>query len=316
MSSTAPSLLFRSLLLLIAFAFSVPASADWPTTWREAKEWSKEYVYFDQNRGDYGTLYCGCQWEWAGESGGRVDFDSCGYQPRKQLNRAQRIEYEHIVPAWVIGHQRQCWQRGGRDDCEANDPVFKVASNDLHNLAVSVGETNGDRSNYRFQPLPSTPRPYGACPSKVDFKQRAFEPRDEAKGFVSRVTFYMADRYGLRLSRQQQQVLMAWDRQFPATPWELERNRRIARVTGVSNPFVTGHETWSLGRKVAAAKSQQTREVETNAPIIGNKNSAIYHLPGGICPSYKLVAPHNRVLFHSESEAVKAGFRKAGNCRR
>lgn len=48
------------------------------------------------------------------EKVGVVDLASCGYQVRKQQNRAQRIEWEHIVPAWVFGHQRQCWQNGGR----------------------------------------------------------------------------------------------------------------------------------------------------------------------------------------------------------
>ncbi|EGH19336.1 endonuclease I, partial [Pseudomonas savastanoi pv. glycinea str. race 4] len=36
----------------------------------------------------------------------------CGYVPRKSAKRASRIEWEHIVPAWQIGHLRQCWQNG------------------------------------------------------------------------------------------------------------------------------------------------------------------------------------------------------------
>jgi endonuclease I len=42
--------------------------------------------------------------------------------------RAARIEWEHIVPAWQIGHQRQCWQEGGRKNCTRNDEVFKRRS--------------------------------------------------------------------------------------------------------------------------------------------------------------------------------------------
>jgi deoxyribonuclease-1 len=38
----------------------------------------------------------------------------------------------------------------------------------------------------------------------------------------------------------------------------------------------------------------------------------IYHLAN--CPSYKDVAPQNRVEFKSEEEAQRAGFRKAKNC--
>ena len=44
----------------------------------------------------------------------------------------------------------------------------------------------------------------------------------------------------LSMSRQQQQLLMAWDRQYPVTAWEKERDNRIAAVMGHHNPFVTG----------------------------------------------------------------------------
>jgi endonuclease YncB( thermonuclease family) len=48
-------------------------------------------------------------------------------------------------------------------------------------------------------------------------------------------------------------------------------------------------------------------------PIIGNRNSGIYHRPD--CPDYRKVSPRNRVEFKTEDDAVRAGFRKAGNCR-
>jgi len=49
-----------------------------------------------------------------------------------------------------------------------------------------------------------------------------------------------------------------------------------------------------------------------SAPIIGNARSKIYHLPG--CPSYSAVGERNRKVFATESEAIAAGFRRAGNC--
>lgn len=48
-------------------------------------------------------------------------------------------------------------------------------------------------------------------------------------------------------------------------------------------------------------------------PIIGNKNSKVYHRPD--CPDYSRVAPKNRVSFRTENEAEAAGYRRAGNCR-
>ncbi|STZ18880.1 Endonuclease-1 precursor [Morganella morganii] len=211
---------------------------------------AREKIYYDQNRNPQGegTLYCGCQWEWTGKSGGRVDLNSCGYRVRSQLTRAERIEWEHIVPAWVFGHQRQCWQNGGRKNCVSEDPVFRAMEADLHNLAPSVGEVNGDRSNFRYGIARGAgSQSYGQCTSRVDFKQRVFEPRDEVKGEVARVWFYMHDRYDLAMSEQQQKLLMVWDSEFPPSAAERERDRRIRAVTGQSNPFVTGERRWEPG---------------------------------------------------------------------
>lgn len=119
----------------------------------------------------------------------------------------------------------------------------------MHNLAVSIGEVNADRSNYSMGMVAEQQRLYGQCSSKVDFKQRVFEPRDEAKGLVARVHFYMYDRYDMNMSREQQQLFIAWNKQYPPTPWELERNRRIKSITGYGNEFVTGERRWELGHK-------------------------------------------------------------------
>jgi deoxyribonuclease-1 len=257
-----------------------------------------------------------------GRSGGQVDFDSCGYQVRKQQNRAERIEWEHIVPASNFGRARQCWQDGGRKNCKATDPVFNVMEADLHNLTPSIGEVNGDRSNFNFGILSTTPGQHGACPVKVDFKQRTVEPRAEVKGQIARTYFYMHDRYDLPMSRQQQQLLMAWDRQYPVTVWERERDRRVAQRMGHSNPFVTGEKSWSLGHRNGSegvvswlpTESSDSTLSAVNGVIRGNRNSKVYHLPEG-CPSYDRVSERNIVEFQSESEAQAAGFRKAGNCR-
>lgn len=218
-------------------------------TFEQAKNALRKSVYHDQFNQAQGTLYCGCQWQWAGKTGGRVDLASCGYQVRKNKTRAERTEWEHVVPAWVMGHQRQCWQNGGRNNCRDTDPVFKYMEGDLFNLTIAIGEVNGDRSNYNYGMVNSKEPVYGQCTSKVDFKQRVFEPRNEVKGQVARIYFYMFDRYNLNMSRQQQQLLMAWDKMYPVNQWEIERNKRISALTGHSNLFVTGERKWKLGHK-------------------------------------------------------------------
>ncbi|MDR0219329.1 MAG: endonuclease [Enterobacteriaceae bacterium] len=311
-----------------------------PANFEQAKVESRKYVYDGQEKSAIGTLYCGCHWQWVGKSGGRVDLDSCHYQVRSQPTRAARIEWEHIVPAWVFGHQRQCWQNGGRKNCE-NDPVFRTIESDMHNLAPAIGEVNGDRSNFNYGMVSKNqPNMYGACSSKTDFSSRIFEPRDKVKGMVARVYFYMHDRYNLAMSRQQQQLMMAWDRQYPVQNWERERDNRVARIMGHHNPFVTGEKTWQLGHKnsaqgiidqtgqknsaqnstylrstnSSASVTKPVAKMSQNGMIKGNKNSHIYHLDH--CSGYKTLSDKNAVYFHSESEAKAAGYHLAANCKK
>lgn len=176
---------------------------------------SKKYVYFDQNQNSIlGTLYCGCDWTWVSRSGGRVDHDSCSYKIRSQKTRAERTEWEHIVPASFLGRQLQYWQEGGRQNCQATSLEFKQMEANLFNLSPVAGEVNADRSNYNMgMAISYKLGVYGHCQSRTDFKQRVFEPRDEAKGLIARTYFYMYDRYSnLKMSVQQQNlfIVMCW----------------------------------------------------------------------------------------------------------
>lgn len=179
-------------------------------------------------------FYCGCRY-----AGKTVDFASCGYQPRKNPARASRIEWEHIVPAWAIGHQRQCWQQGGRKHCSKSDPVFQAAEGDLNNLVPAVGEVNGDRSNFSYGAWTRNPAPmYGACRTIIDFNLKRVQPREEVRGRVARITLYVHETYALEMSRQDRQLMCAWARTYPVDDWERERNARIVRWQGAGNPFV------------------------------------------------------------------------------
>ncbi|MBC7006164.1 endonuclease [Photobacterium sp. BZF1] len=308
----------KTLLLPIFVLLLTSNAIAAPNNFSHAKVLAKEHVYFDQT--EKGTFYCGCNYTFMGKSGGRVDLDSCGYEVRKNQNRAQRIEWEHIVPASNFGRARQCWQEGGRKNCVKSDPVFAAMEADMHNLTPSIGEVNGDRSNFNFSQFNASASQYGQCDFKVDFKSRSAEPRNEIKGQIARTYFYMFDRYNLPMSTQQQRLLVAWDRQYPVSQWELERNQRIAKQMGHDNPFVTGKAVWQvghknsgLGLKTAFVSKEANKVTKAVSHIRGNKNSKVYHLPAG-CPSYDRVSPKNVVNFKSEQEAISAGYRKAGNC--
>lgn len=183
-----------------------------------------------------GTFYCGCKITWKGKKG-EPDLASCGYQVRKNQNRASRIEWEHVMPAWEFGHQRQCWQNGGRKNCN-KDPVYRKIETDLHNLQPAIGEVNGDRNNFQYSQWNGGEGQYGQCAMKVDFKGKRAEPPQQARGAIARTYFYMRDTYHMRLSRQQTRLFEAWDRLYPVTTWECERDARIARIQGNHNPWV------------------------------------------------------------------------------
>ena len=198
-------------------------------------------VYADRES----DFYCACPYR-----GKEMNLQACGVKPRKQAARAQRLEWEHVVPAWTIGHQRICWQTkingktGGRRHCARTDPEFLRAEGDLVNLVPAVGEINGDRSNYGYSVWTNTPAPmYGQCQTIVDFQSRAIQPRPAIRGEIARIQFYMADMYRLRLSRQESRLFCAWAKQFPISPWEKLRDSRIVALQGNGNPYVQQADT-------------------------------------------------------------------------
>lgn len=289
-----------------------------PANFEEAK---RELRQIDQ---DATTFYCGCDITWLKSSGtsGRVDHASCGYQIRPPVSdavkaRAARVEVEHLVPISWIGKQFQC---GNRASCRSTSAAYNAAEADLHGLVPAIGQVNGDRSNFRFGMVSGPASQYGDCSFKVDFKQRIAEPADHLKGHIARVHFYYADRYNLRLSHQQQQLFAAWDRQFPVTQAERERDKKIAKVQGWSNPYISGEKRWggsgsesSVNVKTVKPMTSSRTPDQIEGPVRGNRNSRIFHVKGK-CPSFDRVAERNRVEFTSVSEAVAAGYRMAGNC--
>ncbi len=196
-------------------------------------------VYIDHQL----SFYCGCDYSLkpkpnnASKKRLTPDWVSCGYKPRKQPKRASRIEWEHVMPAHHFGQHMQCWRNGGRKACK-KDPLFKKLESDMHNLVPAIGEVNGDRSNYKFGMISGEKRVYGQCDVEINFKAKRAEPTPEIRGNIARIYFYMSDRYGVNLSKQQTKLMKSWAKQDPVDAWERERNLRIKKVQGHGNPFV------------------------------------------------------------------------------
>ena len=224
-----------------------------PTTagsFSTAKRWLYEEVYAGQGT----TFYCGCDYN----SDREVDLQSCGMEQYAGNSRAERVEAEHVFPASQFGNFRKCWREpetfdechtssgnviSGRSCCERVDPVFEAAHNDLHNLFPAVGNVNGQRSNYNWGMVPrSSSERYGDCDIRIDSSIRRVQPPDGVRGDIARTMFYMRDIYGFRLSRQDEQLYTAWNREDSPDAWEIERDRRITKIQGISNPYVSDYE--------------------------------------------------------------------------
>ena len=222
--------LIPSFILLVLFSVSSVAE---PFSFSKAKR-SLAKMYAGQHQSSF---YCGCDFNYKGKKL-VPDLASCGYQVRKQLKRASRIEWEHVVPAWNFGHQRQCWVNGGRKNCR-RDAEFKKMEGDMHNLVPAIGEVNGDRSNYRFSDWNGVPNQYGQCAMVVDFKRKQVQPPvGLLRGQIARAYLYMSDEYDLTLSKRDKRMYGAWNKQYPPTAWECKRNVLIAGKQGNVNRFV------------------------------------------------------------------------------
>jgi deoxyribonuclease-1 len=212
---------------------------------------TKRLLYQEVYRGHRLTFYCRCPFD-----GDRdTVLGPCGLSAYRGETRANRVEAEHVFPAWQFGNFRKCWRKpesfpecrepdgdvySGRDCCQRVDPIFEAAHNDLHNLVPAVGLINGQRSNHNWGMVPSG-ETYGACQIRIDSSIRRVEPPAAVRGDIARTMLYMRDTYGFRLSRQDEQLYVGWNNSDPPDRWERIRNHRIAVIEGNENPYISDY---------------------------------------------------------------------------
>ncbi|KAF0693229.1 Endonuclease-1, partial [Aphis craccivora] len=125
--------------------------------------------------------------------------------------------------------QKKCWKKGGRKKCMKNRN-YQNFEFDLHNLQPSIGEINGDRSNFMYSELNSNVKQYGKCSMKIDFKKKLVEPPKIARGAIARTYFYMNTIYNLKLSIREKKLFNKWNLSFPVTKWECIREHLIFKI--------------------------------------------------------------------------------------
>ncbi len=192
------------------------------------------------------TLYSGCTFK-----GKQPNLSSCGYIPKKDKKRANRIEWEHIVPAhafgqsfseWRNGHQKCVSKKGekfkGRKCAEKVNEEYRRIQADMFNLYPAIGEVNGRRSNYSMAIIEGEKREFGEC--DVEIKSRKVEPREEIRGEIARTYLYMDSVYPGRgiISKKNRKLFDAWNKSDPVDEWECERAKRIEKIQGNRNEIV------------------------------------------------------------------------------
>ena len=194
---------------------------------------------------------------------------TCGFKYRKNKNRSERIEWEHVVPAWHFGHQLRCWQKGGRMTCRQTNTKFKQMEADMHNLVPAIGEINGDRSNFKYAMVEGEKRAYGKVDMEILFSGKKAEPAPFIYGDIARTYFYMRERYGLRLSKAQEKMFIAWNNLDPVSAWEKRRNKLIKSLQGDDNPYVSNYKKIEQLGKI-------TKNISTDFNVVKEELSSKY----------------------------------------
>ena len=195
--------------------------------------------------GQFTTFYCGSTFD----ADFKLDHSQSGFQFRKNETRANRVEWEHIVPAQAFGHSFPEWRDGhpdcvdkrgpykGRKCAEKASEQFKLMEADMYNLVPAIGEVNGDRSNYSYAMLEGEEREYGAC--NMEIRDKKAEPPDDKYGDIARGYMYMEAAYGRGvISDKNVKLFEAWNKMDPVDEWECERARLIELVQGNRNMIV------------------------------------------------------------------------------
>ena len=239
--------MYKSIMVFLLAALVMTSEAqaagnEWNDSFSKAKKTLERQIYHDHRI----TLYCGA----AFDEKKNVTLPE-GFTAAKHEKRAGKVEWEHVVPAENFGQAFAEWREGdaqcvdnrgkafkGRKCAEKVNKDYRYMQADMYNLYPAIGAVNALRQNYNFQMLPGEKPDFGSCEMKI--ADRKAEPPVRARGQIARTYKYMADAYGPRykMSRQQTQLMDAWDKMYPVDQWECTRAKRVERLQGNENMFV------------------------------------------------------------------------------
>jgi deoxyribonuclease-1 len=159
--------------------------------------------------------------------------------------KAQRMEWEHIVPAQNFGKTFPQWTKGdakcvlpkgkffkGRKCAEQESEEFRYMYTDMYNLYPSIGAVNYLRANFNFTQFSKKENignTFGSC--KLKIFDNTVEPPDNVKGLIARTYLYMEQTYKrFSISAKMRPIIQAWDKKYPVSRWECKRAYRIEKI--------------------------------------------------------------------------------------
>ncbi len=197
-------------LSLLLFSLQLPAEQTVIADYASARQ---QYFWTQLYTGGGHTLYCDTPFS-AGE----------------------RHTIEHVYPADWIAEFFGCANRR-----ECDNPHYRHAEADLHNLWPALGRINSSRGKLWFDELPGEEarRFIEICADYERGKGRGarVEPRDSVKGDIARSLFYMSEAYGLPLYGMEA-MLLRWHRQDPVDDIERWRNQAIDAIQHTRNRWI------------------------------------------------------------------------------
>ena len=231
-------ILITALALVLVFAGTTIAAGNATNDSFKRTKGHLAQVYADHRI----TFYCGAEYD---ESGNVVLPD--GFVTPSYHKRAERVEWEHVVPAENFGRAFAEWRNGspqcvdnqgrtfkGRRCAEKANMEYRHIQADMHNLTPAIGAVNALRRNYNFALLPDAENTFGTCAMKIQGNK--VEPPEAARGMIARIYKYMAGAYpSYQMGRPQHQLLDAWDKMYPPDAWECARAKRVEAIQGNEN---------------------------------------------------------------------------------
>lgn len=145
----------------------------------------------------------------------------------------------NVMPDHTNINVEHTWPRSRFNKQES----FSIQEADLHHLFPTQSRANSIRGNHNFYDFRAQGSPLDNCDiSEIgtipESRSVGFEPPDEQKGQVARALFYFSVRYNIEIPDYEEKVLREWNKKYPVDSEEVERNKKIQKYQGNTNPFI------------------------------------------------------------------------------